>query len=126
MRSERILVVEDDEAVREVSVEIFRDQGYEVAEAKNGKEAIEQLSSGQSFDLLFTDVVLPGGMRGEEIGSEAKRLQPHIKVIYTSGYSQDALISKGQLDQEVTLVKKPYRRSELLEAVHALLSDGND
>ena len=124
--SERILVVEDDENVRRDPVIILRDQGYEVEEAGDGKEAIQHLQNGQPFDLLFTDIVLPGGMNGVQIAEEAKRIQPNIKVIFTTGYAETAVVQNGQLDPSVTLINKPYRREELLDKVHALLDSGDD
>ena len=119
--SQRILVVEDDENVRQASVGILHSQGYEVVEASDGKEAIKHLQGDQPFDLLFTDVVLPGGMNGMEIAAQAKRLQPNIKILYTSGYAEHALVHNGRLDHGVALVNKPYRRTELLDKVQAML-----
>ena len=123
--SERILVVEDDPGVRKGAVAILRSHGYEVVEAGDGNEAIDHLKTGQSFDLLFTDVVLPGGMNGVEIAEQAKRLQPSIKVLYTSGYAENAVVHNGQLDPGVTVVTKPYRRAELLGKVRTLLDSGD-
>ena len=124
--SERILVVEDDPSVRKVPVKILRGHGYQVAEAGSGEEAIDQLKTGQAFDLLFTDVVLPGGMNGVEIAAEAKRLHPDIKVLYTTGYAQNAVIHNGQLDPGVTLVNKPFLRAELLEKVRTMLDSEDE
>ncbi len=121
--SERILIVEDDENVREIPVSILRDQGYDVVEAKDGKEAIKHLKDARPFDLLFTDVVLPGGMSGLDIAQEAKRLQPGIGVLYATGYTKNAVVHNGELDPNVTLVNKPYRRQELLEKIRAVLDD---
>jgi CheY-like chemotaxis protein len=122
--SARILLVEDDESLREVPVRMLRRQGYEVVEARNGEEAIKRLSADGPFDLLFTDVVLPGGMNGVEIAAQAKRGQPDIKVLYTTGYSENAVVHNGQLDPGVTLISKPYRRQELLEIIHSVF-DGD-
>ena len=119
--SERILVVEDDEHLRVVPVRTLRNQGYEVVEAGDGKEAIKHLKDGRAFDLLFTDVVLPGGMNGVEIAEEAKRIHPNIKVLFTTGYAENAVVHNGMLDPGVTLVNKPYRRVALLEKVRAIL-----
>jgi PAS domain S-box-containing protein len=119
--SERILVVEDDEGMREISVTILKDQGYEVVEAADGGQAIRHLENGDPFDLLFTDVVLPGGLNGVEIAEQAKRIQPGIKVLYTTGYAENAVVHHGRLAPGVTLVNKPYRRAELLEKVRAIL-----
>jgi PAS domain S-box-containing protein len=119
--SKRILVVEDDSDVRKIPAAILRDRGYEVVEAEDGAEAIDHLNAGQPFDLLFTDVVLPGGMSGVEIAEAAIRLQPDIKVLYTTGYAENTIVHHGKLDPGVTLVNKPYRRAELLEKVRAIL-----
>ncbi len=123
--SERILVVEDDPNVREIPVSILRDQGYEVVEASDGVTAIKLLKGGQHFDLLFSDVVLPGGLNGVEIAEEAKRIQPSIKVLYTTGYAENTFAQGGRLDPTATLVNKPYRRAELLEKVRAILDNGD-
>ena len=121
---ERILVVEDDASVRLVPVSILRSQGYEVAEAANGREAIGLLQDDPPFDLLFTDVILPGGMNGVEIAEQARRLQPGISVLFTTGYAESTVAVRGKLDAAATLVHKPYRQAELLEKVRALLDDG--
>jgi PAS domain S-box-containing protein len=118
--NERILVVEDDDKVRKISTKILRTSGYEIVEVVDGPRAIELLED-SAFDLLFTDVVLPGGMNGVEIGEQAKRIQPGIKVLYTSGYTENTVVHSGELDQGATLVSKPYRRQDLLEKVRALL-----
>ena len=119
--SERILVVEDDQSVRKVSVSLLRNQGYEVVEAERGAAAIRQIKSDRPFDLLFVDVVLPGGMNGVEVAEEALRLQPSLKVLYTTGYAENAVVQQGRLDPSATLVNKPYRRAELLDKVRAML-----
>ena len=124
--SERILVVEDDPDVRAVPVAILRKHGYEVAEAADGRQAIGHLKAGRPFDLLFTDVVLPGGMNGVEIAKEAQRLQPDIKVIYTTGYAENSAVHNGILTPGTTLITKPYSRAELLGMVRAALGGGGD
>ena len=124
--SARILVVEDDPDVRKIPARILRNQGYEVVEAGNGKEAIDHLKVGPTFNLLFTDVALPGGMSGVAIAIAAKRLQPDIKVLYTSGHAKHAEFHHGKLVPGETLVKKPYRRAELLEKVRATLDSEDD
>lgn len=121
----RILVVEDDPYVRDVSAKLLRSQGYDVAEAENGAEAIEHLSGGAPFDCLFTDVVLPGGMDGVEIGEKAEILQPDIKILYTSGYTENTVTHNGRLVPGVTLISKPFRQVELLEKIHSVLSGEN-
>jgi PAS domain S-box-containing protein len=122
--SERILIVEDDESLRKIPVSILRSEGYEVVEAQDGKEAVAHLKDDQKFDLLFTDVVLPGGMNGVKIAEEAERLQPGICVLYTTGYTENAVVHNGQLEEGVTLINKPYRRIELLKAIRSILDSG--
>lgn len=126
IKSERILLVEDNEHLREIPLKFLSKQGYEVVEARSGKQAIEHLKDGQSFDLLFTDIVMPGGMNGVEVADEAKRIQPGIKVLYTSGYSEYAIVHNGILDSGVILLNKPYSREELLDKVRAILDSGDD
>lgn len=119
--TERILIVEDDENVLEISTNILSEQGYEIVVAVDGKEAIKHLNDDQHFDLLFTDVILPAGMNGVEIAEQAKQLHPDIKVLYTTGYTENSVVHNGKLDPGVTLVNKPYRRAELLEKVRTIL-----
>lgn len=119
-------MVEDDENLREIPVGIFRDQGFEVVEARDAFEALEQLLEGAAFDLLFTDVVLPGVMNGAEIAEEARQLQPDIKVLLTTGYAQSAIGESGALDGEFQILSKPYRGVDLLEKVISLLDDKTD
>ena len=93
---------------------------YTVFEARDGTEAIELLTSTSAIDLLFTDIVLPGSMNGVEIGKRALVLQPGIKVLFTSGYTQHAFDFDQGFD-EVVLLDKPYRSAELTQAIRVLL-----
>ncbi|MDP6872652.1 MAG: response regulator [Alphaproteobacteria bacterium] len=87
----------------------------------DGAQAIDCLKDGERFDLLFTDIVLPGGMNGREIADAAKHLQPDIKVLYTTGYAENATLQSKRLESGAVLVNKPYRRVELLEKVREML-----
>jgi len=118
--TERILVVEDESQLREIGVRVLQNQGYTVFEARDGTEAIELLTSTSAIDLLFTDIVLPGSMNGVEIGKRALVLQPGIKVLFTSGYTQHAFDFDQGFD-EVVLLDKPYRSAELTQAIRVLL-----
>lgn len=118
----RILVLEDNEDVRSVTVTVLRNQGYDIVEAGNGKEAIEQLKDGSPFDLLFTDVVLPGGINGIHVAEEAKRVQPDIRILFTTGYAENAVAHNGILTPDINLINKPYRRIELLAKIEAMLN----
>jgi len=122
----RILVVEDDENLRKVPVTILRDQGYQVVEAGNGEEAIKILSQDTTINMLFSDVVLPGGMNGVEISEKAVQLQPNILVLYASGYAQTSIMLDGKLVPGVNFLNKPYTRVALLEKVQAMLDNNGD
>jgi len=120
--TERVLVVEDDKEFRKIPVNILRAQGYEVVEAGNGEEALKCLKDHQPFDLLFTDVVLPGGVNGVEIAEQVKKIQPSIKVLYATGYTEHP----DMLVPGVSLLGKPYRRVELLEMVRTIIDSGGE
>lgn len=94
-----------------------------MSEAKDAEEAIALLKNGPAFDLLFTDVILPGPKNGVKLADEAALLVPEIKVLFTSGHSKDALIHDGKLKDGLTLIPKPYRSVALIEMVHALLAN---
>ncbi len=118
---ENILVVEDDMLVREYLISQLLVLGYKVTGVGSGPEALEILAQTQSFDLLFTDIVMPGGMNGRELADTALKMHPEIKVLFTSGYTEQAIIHHGRLDPGVQLLSKPYRRQQLAEKVRLLL-----
>ncbi len=120
--SGRILLVEDDELVRENAAEQLRSLGYDVVAAGSGREALAVLENGEAFDLLFTDVVMPGGMNGRELAERALLLRPGLPVLYTSGYTENAIVHHGRLDRGVDLLAKPYRRQDLAAKVSAVLA----
>jgi signal transduction histidine kinase/CheY-like chemotaxis protein len=119
--TETILVVEDDAAVREAVVEILSDLGYSVLKAGDAEAALSVLSSGARVDLLFTDVVMPGPVKTRDLARRAQALLPKLKVLYTSGYTANAIIHDGRLDADVLLLSKPYRRDELARRVRRVL-----
>lgn len=118
---ETILVVEDDDEVREFVVGTLGDLGYRVIEAGCGVEALERLGDIEEFDLLLTDVVLPGGLNGRQTAEEMIRQRPGLKVLYTSGYSANAIIHHGKLDADVDFLAKPYKRRDLARKVRLIL-----
>ena len=120
-RGEAVLVVEDDPAVRAFAVAALEKLGYRVQTASSGAEALAVLEGGASFDLLFTDVVMPGGMSGRELAGAATELRPGLKVLYTSGYTENSVVHHGRLDPDVQLLSKPYRRDELARRVRRVL-----
>jgi signal transduction histidine kinase/CHASE3 domain sensor protein len=114
---ETILVVEDDQLVRNFVVTQLQSFGYQTVAASSGAEALTKVDAGQPFDLLFTDVIMPGGMNGKELAEEVTKRRPGTKVLYTSGYTDNAMIEHGRLDQRVLLLTKPYRKSQLAQMV---------
>ncbi|MEX2503161.1 MAG: ATP-binding protein, partial [Trueperaceae bacterium] len=121
---QRILVVEDDDLVRDYVAEQLAALGYRVEAARDGSEALAKLEAGAAVDLLFTDVVMPGGVGGKELADRARALRPELPILFTSGYSEDAIVHHGRLDPGVQLLAKPYRRAELARAVDRALHGG--
>jgi len=110
---ETVLVVEDDEAVLTTAIEALTDLGYHVLPAHDGREALQIVNGSQNVDLLFSDIVMPGGINGVQLAIEARRLRPSIKVLLTSGYTAAALTDKHGLPKEFPVLGKPYRRDQL-------------
>jgi PAS domain S-box-containing protein len=119
---EKILLVEDDAMVRDMVVVQLGNLGYRVVSAAGGSEALQLLKQEGGFDLLFTDVVMPGGLNGRQLADEARKLYPGLRVIFTSGYAENAAIHEGCLDPGVHLLNKPYRRSDLALTIRAALA----
>lgn len=117
-----ILVVEDDEMVRSFAVTQLRAAGYQVLEAENGAAGLAILDSGRHVDLLFSDVIMPGAMTGPQLAHQARRRYPGIKVLFTSGYTDDHLGEEWGRDGAY-LLNKPYRQAELLARVRQVLCE---
>ncbi len=118
---ETLLLVEDDDLVRRYARDQLVGLGYQVLEASNGREALEVLGGGAPIDLLFTDVVMPGGVSGRQLADQAAKLRPGLKVLYTSGYAENAIAHQGRLDPGVLLLEKPYLRTELARKIREAL-----
>jgi PAS domain S-box-containing protein len=118
--SESILLVEDDAMVRRYAHDQLRALGYRVIEAAGGAQALDLLKGGDAIDLLFTDVVMPG-MSGRVLADLALAQRPGLKVLFTSGYTENAIVHHGRLDPGVHLLGKPYRRQELARRVREAL-----
>ncbi len=118
---EVILVCEDDDDVRAYSAEVLRDLGYQVLEAADGSAALAVLETTGAVDLLFTDVVLPGGMSGAVLAKEAAKLRPGIKTLFTTGYARNAIVHHGRLDPGVDLITKPFNHADLAVRVRDIL-----
>jgi PAS domain S-box-containing protein len=120
--SEQILVVEDNEDILEVTSAMLTTFGYRVLCARNGAEAIQMLKSGQEFELLFSDVVMPNGMNGIELAREARRLSKGIKILLTSGYAGDVLERHRAVD-EFPIIDKPFRLADLVRRLRSILQE---
>ena len=119
--SETILVVEDDADVRAFVVGQLGDLGYRVIEAADGPQAQRILESDQPIDLLFTDVIMPGGMTGRQLADAARAGRPGLKAIFTSGYTENSIVHQGKLDKGVSFLSKPFRRQELALKIREML-----
>lgn len=112
-KGEHILVVEDNDLVRDVLVSQLQSLNYRTSIAENGMDALAIIGAADDLDLLFTDVVLPGGMNGRQLVDAVRLIRPELRVLYTSGYTENAVVHQGRLDVGVELLSKPYRRQEL-------------
>jgi signal transduction histidine kinase/CHASE3 domain sensor protein/CheY-like chemotaxis protein len=119
--NEKILVVEDDALVRNFVIAQLNGLGYRTIAAADSRVALALVEKGETFDLLFTDVILPGGMTGRELADEIERRRPGTKVLFTSGYTDNSIVHHGRLDQGVLLLTKPYRKNQLAEMVRQAL-----
>jgi signal transduction histidine kinase len=121
--NEAILVVEDHDDLRAYSSGVLRDLGYQVFEAADAASAIGFLESSRTIDLLFTDVVLPDSLHGKNVADHARRLHPTIKVLFTTGYTRNAIVHNGRLDAGVNLLSKPFTFRALAEKVRKILDE---
>src|SRR6185437_9509543 len=120
--SETVLVVEDDSLVRQYVLAQVTSLGYATLEAANAAEALKIIENGASVDLLFTDVIMPGGMNGRQLVDEALKRRPSLKTLFTSGYTENAILHHGRLDEGVLLLAKPYRKPELARMIRVALN----
>jgi PAS domain S-box-containing protein len=118
---ETILVVEDDPDVRSFTVDMLRELGYRVVDAPDGSSGLRQLDAHQEIELIFTDVGLPGGMNGREFADEALRRRAGLKVLFTTGYAQNAVVHHGRLDPGVELITKPFTYAALAAKIRRVL-----
>jgi PAS domain S-box-containing protein len=117
-----VLLVDDDELVRTTAECMLKDLNYEVIAVASGPEALEILRRNETIDVLFTDVVMPG-MGGGELSEQARLIRPDLKILLASGYFQDALVRKGNITPETSLLVKPYRPSDLARKLKNILAD---
>jgi PAS domain S-box-containing protein len=118
---ESVLVAEDDPFVRSYAVTCLSSLGYKVIEAIDGREALHKLTEGAEADILFTDVVMPGGINGWELAERARQIRPGLKVLLTSGYALETLAERGRLPKGAVILNKPYRKAELARRLREAL-----
>ncbi|MGB8613168.1 MAG: ATP-binding protein [Pseudolabrys sp.] len=118
---ETILIVEDDDGVRQYASEILRDLNYQIIEAKDSATALRLLDADKKFDLLLTDVVLPG-KNGRELANEVERRRPGTKIIFMTGYSRNAIVHHGRLDPGIELIPKPLTERVLARKIRQVLT----
>lgn len=123
---EVVLVVEDHEDLRRHASEVLSDLGYTIVAVGDAAEALKVLETGRQVDLLFTDVILPGGMDGRRLADAATLLRPGLKILFTTGCSRNAIVHNGKLDAGVHLLSKPFTSSALGRKVQAILDEGVD
>ncbi|NEV80166.1 response regulator, partial [Rhodopseudomonas sp. BR0C11] len=124
--TETILVVEDDAMVRSYVNAQLKSLGYTTLSVGNAAAALSIGESDTAFDLLFTDVVMPGPMNGVQLAAEMIKRRPGLRVLYTSGYSENALIHNDRIDSDVLLLSKPYRRSDLARMIRRALATAQE
>ncbi|HLG84903.1 MAG TPA: PAS domain S-box protein [Bradyrhizobium sp.] len=120
--NETVLIVEDDAMVRRYVLTQVRSLGYEALEAANAAEALAIIDGNPAIDLLFTDVIMPGAMNGRQLADAATQRRPGLKTLFTSGYTENAILHHGRLDPGVHLLAKPYRKPELARMIRLALS----
>ncbi len=117
-------MVEDDALVRDFVIAQLQSLGYRTIAAADGRAALALVERGEPFDLLFTDVIMPGGISGRELAEAVAKRRPGVKVLYTSGYTDNAIVHHGRLDEGVLLLTKPYRKPQLARMVRQALDGG--
>jgi len=124
--TERVLLVEDNPGVREAAVQTLGQLGYDVHAEENGPAALAWLARGEPVDLLFTDIVMPEGMSGRELASQAVARRPGLKVLFTTGYAEAAMQNGHKLHSQALLIGKPYRKADLARMLRRALDGDAD
>jgi PAS domain S-box-containing protein len=121
--NETILVVEDNAEVRSTAVEVLGSLGYRLMEAANGQQALEMFAANPDIALVFSDVMLPGGMLGTSLAAKLRERRPELRVLMTTGFSESAIMHRGLLDGSIDLIGKPYKVEELARRVRTILDE---
>jgi len=120
-RGEKVLIVEDEPAVRSWVATTIAGLGYTPLEVADGKAALKILEADRAVAVLFTDVMLPGGMTGLELADAARRLRPDLRVLFTSGYSEDLNARSAAASSDLPFLAKPYRKHALASLLEAIM-----
>jgi CheY-like chemotaxis protein len=119
--SERILLIEDDEGIRELIQRLLSQQGYSVLAARHTDEAVRMAEEDGPIDLLISDVVVPGSLTSHEAACQLIQRQPSLRVLYISGYTDDDIASRGMINPEVNFLQKPFTARVLIDKIHELM-----
>ena len=119
-----MLVVDDEPTVRMLVTEVLEDLGYTAIEAADGAAGLKVLQSDVRIDLLVTDVGLPGGMNGRQVADAARQLRPGLKVLFITGYAENAVLSHGHLEPGMHVLTKPFRMEALASRIKDLIAEG--
>jgi CheY-like chemotaxis protein len=120
---ETVLVIDDEDVVRLLVAEVLKDAGYRVLEAVDGPSGMKIVQSGARIDLMITDVGLPGGLNGRQVADAARATRPDLKVLFITGYAENAVIGNGHLDPGMHLITKPFSMSAMGARVRDILDD---
>jgi CheY-like chemotaxis protein len=121
-RGETVLAVDDEPTVRMLVSEVLGELGYNVIEAEDGPSSVRVLQSDIRIDLLVTDVGLPGGMNGRQVADAARQARPDLKVLFITGYAENAVLSHGHLDANMHILTKPFSMGDLANRVQELIA----
>ena len=125
--SERILVAEDNDEVRDGVVRQLQNLGYDVSDAADGSAALGKLeAASRPYDLLLTDIIMPGAMNGQDLAEQAARRWPGTKIVFMSGYTENTIIREGRLDPGILLLEKPFARRDLAAIIRRALDGARD
>ena len=123
VRGETVLVLEDEDGVRELAARVLRDRGYRVVLARNGAEALDRLRDDGGPDLLLTDVIVPD-MGTEELAGEVHKVVPKLPILYMSGYPRDDILARGLLRKDQPFLQKPFTSDDLTREVGRMIQRG--
>jgi CheY-like chemotaxis protein len=120
---ETVLIIDDEPAIRMVIAEVLSEVGYRVIEAKDGPSGLRIVQAGGRIDLLITDVGLPGGLNGRQVADAARSINPQLKVLFITGFAENAAIGSGHLDSGMSVITKPFVNSALANKVRQLIDN---